>query len=94
MKFAMRLMWLSVLGGLLLLSGCGGLPVDPGAGDQGAPPPDMTPVEPPPVVEQPTLPPATSSDDAVDQLLGESMGLRDQGDIEGAISVAERIVIS
>ena len=91
MKLAMRLLWSSLLGSVLLLSGCGGLPVDPGAVDTGTvPPPEVTPAEPPPPVEEPSPPPATSSDDAVDQLLGESMGLRDQGDIEGAISVAER----
>ena len=90
MKLAMRLLWSSLLGGVLLLSGCSGLPVDPGATDKGTVPPEVTPSEPPPPLEPPLPPPETSSDDAVDQLLGESMGLRDQGDIAGAISVAER----
>ena len=74
---------------LLFMTGCGGLPVDPGASGQGAPPPDVPVVEPEPD-PQVTTPPAVSSDEAVDQLLGEAMGLRDQGDVEGAISVAER----
>ena len=55
-----------------LLSGCGGLPVDSGVAGQEAPPPEVPVVEPEPV-PQATTPPAVSSDEAVDQLLGEAI---------------------
>lgn len=75
----------------LLLAGCGGLPVEPYPGGVDAPPVEESrpsgggvfPVEPP------TQQPANTAA-AVDQLLSEAVQLRSLGDIDGAISVAER----
>lgn len=75
-----------VLGGIMLLTACGGLPVD-WSGDE-----PTGSVTLPPATEQ-VPPPAAQpavSDGAVDQLLGEALQRRDEGDIEGAISLAER----
>jgi tetratricopeptide (TPR) repeat protein len=88
MNYAVRLLLASLLVVTLLLSGCGGLPVGSESGDADAVPPDVSPTEPPP--EPPSSIPSSTSDSAVDQLLSEAMSLRDQGDIEGAINVAER----
>jgi tetratricopeptide (TPR) repeat protein len=77
-----------VLGGTLILGACGGLPVDWDGGEPAAtePLPPATVIVPPEAqAEEPAV-----SDSAVDQLLGDAMERRDQGDIEGAISLAER----
>lgn len=83
--------------GLLVLVGCGGLPVQQSSGTVPAGVPDT-----PPVIEvqpefdphQPSAPPPASSpsntDNAVDELLSEAIQLRDKGDIDGAIAVSER----
>lgn len=94
-----------ILGGALVLTACTGLPVgwdgEQQTSEPVAPPMRETPppatvipapdaVAPAPVVMAPavTAPAPTSS--AVEQLLSEAMERRDQGDIEGAISLAER----
>ncbi len=88
-----------VLGGIGLLAACGGLPVD-WSGDESVstktappasqlPPVSTTPASTAPAVPENVAAPA-ASDSAVDQLLGEAMQRRDQGDVEGAISLAER----
>jgi tetratricopeptide (TPR) repeat protein len=83
-----------VLGGIGLLAACGGLPVD-WSGDESAstktapPASQLPPASTAPAVPENVAAPA-ESDGAVDQLLGEAMQRRDQGDVEGAISLAER----
>lgn len=82
----MKLRHILILASLMQLVACGGLPVgwsgdDPGAGTTA------------PTVGQPAAPAAVEpaqSDSAVDQLLGEAMQRRSEGDIEGAISLSER----
>lgn len=75
-----------VLGGTLILGACGGLPVD-WSGDE---PAGAEPLPPATVIVPPESAAPAVSDGAVDQLLGDAMERRDQGDIEGAISLAER----
>ena len=77
-----------VAGAITVLSACGGLPVDWSASEPGA-------SAAPPVAEPDTTVPSAPaepgvSDDAVDQLLGEALQRREEGDLEGAISLAER----
>jgi hypothetical protein len=66
----------------------------PPAAKQPAPAATVTPapdaVAPAPVVMAPTGTAPSPTASAVEQLLGEAMEHRDQGDIEGAISLAER----
>ena len=89
---------LFVIGVFLVLTACGGLPVD-GTSTPVEQPVEYEPqpaLEPEPVLEpepEPALPQSADpgmTDEAIDQLLSESMQLREQGDVEGAISVAER----
>lgn len=94
-----------IVSGALLLTACAGLPVDwegdAQPGEAAAPPvtapapsatvtpaPDAVPPAPEVVTPSVITPAPTAS--AVEQLLGEAMQRRDQGDIEGAISMAER----
>lgn len=82
---------LFVISVLLVLAACGGLPVE-GPSTQVEVPrekePELEVEESAPELPQSAQPGTT--DEAIDQLLSESMQLREQGDIEGAISVAER----
>ena len=92
MNYRALLLLMTINGMFLFLAGCGGIPVDQsidqsGGGGVAPPPPVVTPEQPP---AQPMPPPSGASDDAVDQLLAESMQLRAQGDLDGAISMAER----
>ena len=75
-----------VLGGTLMLGACGGLRVDWCGGEPAA----TEPLPPATVIVPPESAAPAVSDGAVDQLLGDAMQRRDQGDIEGAISLAER----
>jgi tetratricopeptide (TPR) repeat protein len=84
---------ISILGGALLLTACTGLPVDwsgkePGATQPGAPSAVIKPL--PPGGTPAPLPEPAVTASAVDQLLGDAMQRRDEGDIEGGISLAER----
>jgi tetratricopeptide (TPR) repeat protein len=84
---------ISILGGALLLTACTGLPVDWSSDKSGATAPGSSPavIKPLPPGGTPTpLPEPLATDSAVDQLLGDAMQRRDQGDVEGAISLAER----
>lgn len=82
----MNIRLIMVLSGILLLTACGGLPVDWSGSD--APAVETGPPSAGRVAPSSAAPAA--SDGAVDQLLGEAMQRRDEGDIEGAISLAER----
>jgi tetratricopeptide (TPR) repeat protein len=83
-----------ILGGIGLLAACGGLPVDwrgdePVATDTASPTSELPAASSAPAAPGGVAAPAVS-DGAVDQLLGEAMQRRDQGDVEGAISLSER----
>jgi hypothetical protein len=96
---------LLIVGGALLLTACAGLPVGWEGDDQPVEPvvPPVTEPAPsatvtpapgaglpaPEVVTPAVIAPAPTSS-AVEQLLAEAMQRRDEGDIEGAISLAER----
>lgn len=96
---------LLIVGGALLLTACAGLPVgwegdsEPGqpagpAVTEPAPSATVTPapdaVMPAPEVVTPAVIAPAPTASAVEQLLAEAMQRRDEGDIEGAISLAER----
>lgn len=76
---------ITLLGAVALLGGCAGLPVDWSGDDAGAAAiPSSTDTTSPGVAEP------SVSGEAVDQLLGEALQRREEGDVEGAISLAER----
>jgi tetratricopeptide (TPR) repeat protein len=81
----MKFRLIVLLGSMVLLAACGGLPVDWSGDDASTATVPPTTDRMPPHAAKPAV-----SDDAVDQLLGEAMQRRNEGDVEGGISLAER----